>query len=86
VVFLLGIGILLYGLATLLSRSYPKALGWLAILSGTGALVVGGVQAMKGPDFRGTEIFFVLCSVLSTLWVLLMGLLMQRKAHREAQG
>jgi hypothetical protein len=80
VIFFIGAGIFLYGLATILSSNYPRILGWLAMLSGAGAFVVGIVQTLAGPDFRATEIFFVLFSMLSTLWVLVMGVLMWRKA------
>jgi hypothetical protein len=81
IVLFLGMGILLYGLAIVLSSIYPKALGWLATLSGAGAFVVGIVQVLSGPSFRSTEIFFVMFSVLSTIWVLIMGVVMWRKAH-----
>src|SRR6266540_2265616 len=73
IVLFLGLGIFLYGLAIVLGSVYPKALGWLAMLSGAGAFVVGIVQALSGPPFRGSEFFFVLFSVLSTIWVLIMG-------------
>jgi len=81
VVIFLGIGIFLYGLALILSGAYPKALGWLAILSGAGAFVVGVAQVLGGPELRSTEIFFVLFSMLSTIWVLVIGVLMWRKAR-----
>jgi hypothetical protein len=81
IVLFLGLGIFLYGLATVLSSVYPKPLGWLAVLSGAGAFVIGVVQALSGPSFRDTEIFFVLFSMLSTIWVLSMGVVMWRKAH-----
>jgi hypothetical protein len=81
IVLFLGLGIFLYGLAIVLSSVYPKALGWLAMQSGAGAFVVGVVQALSGPSFRGSEIFFVLFSMLSTIWVLSMGVVMWRKAH-----
>jgi hypothetical protein len=83
VVIFLGIGIFLYGLATTLGNDYPKALGWLAMLSGAGAFLVGVAQTLGGPTFRDTEIFFVLFSMLSTLWVFVMGLLMWRKGRGE---
>jgi hypothetical protein len=47
------------------------------------------VQALSGPSFRGSEIFFVLFSMLSTIWVLSMGVVMWRKArvrHANIQG
>jgi hypothetical protein len=81
VVVFLGVGVFLYGLAVVQSRAYPGWLGWLALVSGAGALVVGVAQCFGGPDFRATEIFFVLFSMLSTIWVLVMGVLMWRKAQ-----
>jgi hypothetical protein len=81
IVLFLGLGIFLYGLAIALGSVYPKVLGWLAMVSGAGAFVVGVVQALSGPSFRSTEIFFVLFSMLSTIWVLSMGVVMWRKAH-----
>jgi hypothetical protein len=86
VVLFLGIGILLYGFATLRTSTYPRPLGWLAIVAGAGALVVGIAQVMRGPEFRATEIFFVLFSMLSTLWILLMGLLLLRKSRDVGVG
>lgn len=86
IVTFLGIGILLYGLALLLDRAYPKPLGWLAVVAGAGAVVVGAAQTMNGPQVRWTEIFFVLFSMLSTAWILIMGLLMLRNARNRAPG
>src|SRR6266508_41262 len=85
IVLFLGLGIFLYGLAIVLGSVYPKALGWLAMLSGAGAFVVGIVQALSGPPFRGSEFFFVLFSVLSTIWVLIMGRKAQLR-HANIQG
>lgn len=86
IVLFLGVGIFLYGLSTALSSAYPKALGWLAMISGSGAFVVGVVQAFQGPEYRATEIFFVVFSILSTIWVLIMGVLMWRKARGNRVG
>jgi hypothetical protein len=83
IVIFLGIGIFLFGLATVLSSTYPKALGWLAMLSGAGAFIVGVAQTLNGPELRATEVFFVLFSILSTVWVLMMGVFMWRKAHAK---
>lgn len=83
VVVFLGIGIFLYGLATILGSGYPKGLGWLAGVAGVGEFVVGVAQLLGGPTLRTTEIFFVLFSVLSTFWVLVMSVLMWRKTRGE---
>jgi hypothetical protein len=82
VAIFLGLGIFLYGVATLLSSTFPRALGWLAIVAGAGAFVVGVAQTQSGPALRGTEIFFVVFSLLSTAWVFMMGVLMWRHARR----
>jgi hypothetical protein len=84
VALFLGVGIFLYGLALVLSRTYPRPVGWLALLSGAGAGVVGVAQTLGGPELRATEIYFVLFSMLSTLWVLVMGVLMWRR--RDVHG
>ncbi|MCW5850664.1 MAG: DUF4386 family protein [Anaerolineae bacterium] len=82
-VIFLGIGIFLYGLTMILSRAYPKLLGWLAVVAGAGAFVVGIAQVLGGPEFRAAEVFDVLFSVLSTVWILVTGVLMWRKARGE---
>lgn len=82
-VIFLGLGIFLYGLTMILSRAYPRPLGWLALVSGAGAFVVGIAQVLGGPEFRATEVFDVLFSILSTVWLLITGVLMWRKAREE---
>ena len=65
----------------ILRRAYPKPLGWLAVGSGAGAFVVGVAQVLGGPEFRATEVFDVLFSVLSTVWIFVTGVLMWRSAR-----
>lgn len=86
IVFFLGVAIFLYGLSMILSRAYPKVLGWLAMLSGAGAFAVGIAQTFGGPTFRDIEIFFVIFSGLTTLWLLVMGVQMWRKADAETSN
>jgi hypothetical protein len=80
---LLGIGTFLYGLAIILSSAYPKLTGLLAMMSGVGAFVVGVAQALGGPAFD-TGIFVGLFAALIMVWVLVMGVLMLRKADASA--
>lgn len=82
VVVFIGMGIFLYGVATSLSDAYPKPVAWLAIVAGAGAFAVGVVQVLAGPTFRATELLFVVFSALATGWVLIMSLLMWRKARK----
>jgi hypothetical protein len=80
-IVLLGIGMLLYGLATTLSGAYPKPLGWLAIVLGVGGFAVGVIQAFGGPGAGGTDLVTALLSALVVVWIFVLGLLMWRKAQ-----
>jgi len=79
-----GVTFLLYGLAVALSDVYPKGLGWAAVVLGIGAAVLGLVQAYQGPSNVVTNILFPIFSITITLWVLVMGVLMWRKASAAA--
>ena len=80
---LYGAAILLYGLAVALSNIYPRWLGWVAAVAGLGGAVAGLLIFLIGPSF-GTLLPFLLSSLLSTLWVLVMGVLMWRRASAAA--
>lgn len=75
-----GLTILLYGLAVALSDIYPKGLGWVAVILGGGSAVLGLVQAYQGPSDVVTNILFAVFSILITVWVLVIGVFMWRKA------
>ena len=80
---LYGTAILLYGLAVALSNIYPRWLGWVAVVVGLGAAVGGFLLFLTGPSL-GTLIPYALFSILSLLWVLVMGVLMWRRASAVA--
>lgn len=75
-----GVTIILYGLAVLTSQGYPRWLGWVAILAGLGSAWIGLRQAYAGPSFLVTNVLFVIFSLIITLWLLVMGVLLWRKA------
>ena len=76
---LYGTAILLYGLAVALSSIYPRWLGWVAVVVGLDGAVAGFSIFLYGASF-GTLLPFLLFSLLSILWVLVMGVLMWRRA------
>ena len=80
---LFGTAILLYGLAVALSNIYPRWLGWVAVVVGLGAAVAGSRAFLFGASY-GTFIPFFVFSLLSFLWVLVMGVLMWRRASSAA--
>jgi hypothetical protein len=79
-----GVTIILYGLAVLTSSVYPKWLGWVAVLAGIGSALIGLNQAYKGPSTLVTNVLFPIFSIIITIWVLVMGILLWRKAGSTA--
>ena len=82
---LFGTAILLYGLAVALSNIYPRWLGWVAVVVGLGAAVAGLLLFLIGASGGNALLIpFALFSILSILWVLVMGVLMWRRASAAA--
>ncbi|MBI4328546.1 MAG: DUF4386 family protein [Chloroflexi bacterium] len=76
----LGATAILYGLAVALSGVYPRWLGWVAVVGGVGSALMGIVQFYQGPSALWTNLLFGAFAAALTLWVLIMGVLMWRKA------
>ena len=79
IILFFGLTFLLYGLAVAMSESYPKWLGWVAVVLALASLIVGIVQAFTGLSVLVTNTLFASFSSLLTLWVLIMGILTWRK-------
>ena len=79
-----GVTFILYGLAVALSDVYPRWLGWAALVVGIAAALIGLVQAYNGPSDLLTNVLFPIASILLTVWVLVIGVLMWRKASAAA--
>lgn len=79
-----GVTIILYGLAVSTSSAYPKWLGWVAVLAGIGSALIGLNQAYRGPSTLVTNVLFPIFSIIITIWVLVMGILLWRKAGSTA--
>jgi hypothetical protein len=75
---LLGLPFALMGFALAVDRTYPRAMGWIAIVGGSGALIGGALRFLRIglvpiPALYGAFI------VPLTLWLAAMGLLMWRR-------
>lgn len=80
IAWLYGLPYLLMGLAVALGRGYPRWLGWVAVLAGTGALVTGttlflGVNLVPFPLLYGGFVMPL------TIWLAVIGVLMGRRAR-----
>ena len=80
IIVFFGVTFFLFGLALLTSNVYPQWLGWVALLGGLASALVGLIQAYNGPSVLVTNVLFPIFSVLLSLWVLLVGVLLGRKA------
>ncbi|MFQ5979068.1 MAG: DUF4386 family protein [Candidatus Heimdallarchaeota archaeon] len=78
-----GVTPILFGLAIVLSDLYPKWLGWVAVVGGIGNVLIGIVLFSQGWS-QGTNIVWNLFIFVITLWLLVMGVLMWRKAGAAA--
>lgn len=78
VALLLGLPFLLFGLAMILSSTYPSWLGWLGAVAGAAAFLVG-TAAFAGLEFPPIHLF-VASVFLLDVWMLVVGVLMWRRA------
>ena len=78
-----GVAPILYGLAISLTGIYPKWLGWVAVVGGVGGVLIQIVQFSQGVS-QVTSSVYVAFFLVVTLWLLVMGVLMWRKAGAAA--
>jgi hypothetical protein len=81
-----GVTFILLGLAVALSGEYPGWLGWVAVVAGVGSVPVGLVQAYTGESIGFTRIATIIFPTIITLWVVVMSVLMWRKAASTSGG
>jgi hypothetical protein len=72
---------ILFGLAVGLSEAYPRWLGWVAVLAGVLSVVAGTIQAYVGEPTGASRTLTIIGPTLITLWLLIMGILVLRKAR-----
>ena len=78
-----GVAPILYGLAIALTGLYPKWLGWVAVVGGVGGVLIQIVQFSQGVS-QVTSGIYVASFLVVTLWLVVMGVLMWRKAGATA--
>src|ERR671918_684890 len=71
---------ILFGLAVALSGLYPRWLGLVAAGAGALSLVAGTIQASVGEPTEASRVLTIIGPTIITLWLLVMGILLLRKA------
>lgn len=77
-----GVPFILLGLAVALNGVYPRWLGWIAAFAGLGSVAAGLVQAFTGEPTVASLVLTIIGPTIISLWVLVMGVLMGRRATR----
>ncbi len=68
------------GIGMVLSSVYPRWMGWVLLVLGIATMATGGiVQVFTGPTST-LQILFAVLSVLTTIWALVVGIWVARKA------
>jgi hypothetical protein len=80
-----GVTFILLGLAVAWSGEYPGWLGWVVVVAGVGSVPVGLVQAYTGESIGFTRIATIIFPSVITLWVVVMSVLLWRKARRRTE-
>ena len=78
-----GVTFILLGLAVAWSGEYPGWLGWVVVVAGVGSVPVGLVQAYMGESIGFTRIATIIFPTIITLWVVVMSVLLWRKAGKS---
>jgi hypothetical protein len=79
IITLLGITPALFGLAVVVDPSYPSGLGWAALVLAVVAVIDAVAGTFGGPS-GAFFLVFTVTSGLLTLWVLILGVLLGRRA------
>jgi hypothetical protein len=79
-----GLTAILYGVALLADRVYPKWLAGLAIVAGLPTMVAGGAMAYTGFSALAMTISMPANSLLLA-WMLIVGVLMWRRTAEESE-
>jgi hypothetical protein len=72
---------ILFGLAVALSDVYPRWLGWAVFVAGVLSIAAGLIQAYVGEPTGASRVLTIVGPTVITLWLLVMGILLIRKAR-----
>lgn len=76
-----GVTMAIFGLAIVLGDGYPKWFGWGMLVLGVVSVVPGVLLANDGEFTRGNYGLFVGSSLATSVWVLIAGVLLWRRAQ-----
>jgi hypothetical protein len=71
---------ILFGLAVVFSKAYPRWLGWVVFLAGIGSVAAGLIQAYVGEPTGASRVLTIIGPTVITLWLLTMGILLVVRA------
>jgi hypothetical protein len=77
-----GVTFILFGLAVALSDAYPRWLGWVVVAAGVVSIAASLVQGVPGEPTTLSWILTIIGPTVITLWILIIGVLMGRKASQ----
>jgi hypothetical protein len=78
--FYSGLPFILVGISIALSRQYPSWFGWIAAMGGAGSLGMGVLMFLRVSLIP--QRFYIGFAILVSLWLLVMGVLMWRRARK----
>lgn len=79
-IFFHGISFILMGMAVAKGEHYPAWLGWIGAFGGAGSLVIGTLMFVNANLLP--EGLFIAFAIVVSLWMIVMGALMWRRAAR----
>ncbi|MGH8071556.1 MAG: hypothetical protein ACRERE_41255 [Candidatus Entotheonellia bacterium] len=80
VAWMLGLPYVLLGAAVVLGSSYPRWLGWVAVVAGSGALLAGTARFL-GIGLVPYPLLYGGCVIPLSIWLAAMGVLMWRRTR-----
>ncbi len=81
-----GATFILFGLAVAFGGAYPRWLGWVAVAAGVLSVGAGLLQAFTGEPTTASFILTVIGPTVITLWLLVIGVLLLRKARQPSSA
>jgi hypothetical protein len=70
---LFGLTPLLYGVALLAGDEHPAGLGWLAVASGAGGLLIASIMYLAGFSTLTANVLFPIVATAFIVWSFIMG-------------
>lgn len=82
---LFGLTPMLYGVASLVSREYPRWLGYVALVAGAVGILTASIQFLAGPSDAVTYLFTA-SSLMFTVWLFIAGWHLWRRADVRTEA